>query len=373
MRTKNLFYAFFVFIACFFVCKYSNANPNFQQLTSFENEVTDELNNTTPLQSCALSLKSYLDDQANENYESNSATGDLVSRTAIFNQTFLQYVKEGYNKPEMTDLLSRDGSDIAQFLKITSDLNLDTSIAYVGMRLFHNKIKSCDLILGKVSNGILENFNEYLSRYFENQEDFYRTEVEIIRKNLEKMILNKLSDQFAQQETLDASNIAKQISDEIAMLINQGLNQLQEKIYENTTKERLRQVTLRFVETLLNKTVWDDNDAEQIWPSFILISNNIQRMAGTGIINHFDDLDDLLWSLTHCFCRYFTSFGISVPTAIYAKIEQALRKNSVPFLEEPEQDEGIKTKKEHLYEALFKAKIKAYAYEKQGIISQTMN
>jgi len=40
-------------------------------------------------------------------------------------------------------------------------------------------------------------------------------------------------------------------------------------------------------------------------------------------------------------------------------------------LEEPEQDDGIKTKKEHILEALMKAKFKAYAYEKKGIISQS--
>ncbi|KKQ11735.1 MAG: hypothetical protein US22_C0015G0006 [candidate division TM6 bacterium GW2011_GWF2_36_6] len=130
-------------------------------------------------------------------------------------------------------------------------------------------------------------------------------------------------------------------------------------------------VILRFVETLLDKTVWDDNSAEEIWPSFISVSNNIQKLALTGIIDHLDDLDDLLWSLTHCFCRYFTSFGISVPTAIYNKIELDLKNSEISFLEEPEQDDGIKTKKEHILEALMKAKFKAYAYEKKGIISQS--
>ena len=73
-----------------------------------------------------------------------------------------------------------------------------------------------------------------------------------------------------------------------------------------------------------------------------------------------------------CFCRYFTSFGISVPTSVYNKVEVDLRNNEISFLEEPEQDDGIKTKKEHIHEALMKAKFKAYAYEKKGIISESM-
>jgi len=360
MKTKNLFYVIFVLITSFFVC-----NADFQQIVDFE----DEINDGTPLQSSTLPLKVYFDEQADQ---SQTRACDLVSRTAIFNQTFLQYVKEDYNKPELTEVFSRDGSDIIQFLKITTDLNLDDSITYVGLRLFHNKIKSCDLILGKVTNSLLENFNEYLGKYFDETEDYFKTELEIIRKNLEKIIFNKLSDQFAKQENFNKSKIAQQTTDEIFTLITQSVNHLQKKFDDHKTKERLRHVTLRFVETLLDKTVWDDNSAEEIWPSFISLSNNIQNLALSGIIDHLDDLDDLLWSLTHCFCRYFTSFGISVPTAVYNKIELDLRNNTISFLEEPEQDEGIKPKKEHITEALMRAKFKAYAYEKNGIISQSI-
>lgn len=362
MKTKNLFYVIFVFVTSFFAC-----NANFEKVVDFENELSDG----TPLQSSTLPLKAHFDEQLDQPIgSSKTGTGDLISRTAIFNQTFLQYVKEDYNKPELTELLSRDGSDITQFLKITTDLNLDASIAYVGLRLFHNKIKSCDLILGKVTNSIIENFNAYLGRYFDDTDDILKTELEIIRKNLEKIILNQLSDQFSNQETFNQSTIIKKFSDDIFALINQSYSHLQKKFEDNKTKERLRNLILRFIETLLDKTIWDDNSAEEIWPSFISLSNNILNLASTGIIDHFDDLDDLLWSLTHCFCRYFTSFGISVPTDIYKTIELELRNNSVSFLEEPEQDECIKTKKEHIHEALMKAKFKAYAYEKKGIISQ---
>ena len=363
MKTKNLFYVIFVFITGFFTCK-----ADFGKVVDLE----EELGAGTPLQSSTLPLKAYFDEQLDQSNESSKTrAGDLISRTAIFNQTFLQYVKEDYNKPELTELLSRDGSDITQFLKITTDLNLDDSIAYVGLRLFHNKIKSCDLILGKVTNSIIENFNAYLGRYFDDTDDNLKTELEIIRKNLEKIILNQLSEQFSARESFNKSTIVQQISNDIFALINQSFSHLQKKFDDHKTKARLRNLILRFIETLLDKTIWDDNSAEEIWPSFIAISNNIINLASTGIIDHFDDLDDLLWSLTHCFCRYFTSFGISVPTAVYKTIELDLRNNSVSFLEEPEQDECIKTKKDHIHEALMKAKFKAYAYEKKGIISQT--
>lgn len=367
MRAKSLFFFSISFFTVSLVCNANDLSKAYCEISGFD----EELDEVTPLQSSTLPLRACFELQVDPNSpESKLRKNDHMSKTAIFNKNFLRYIKEDYNKSELTDLLSHDGSNISQFLKIVTDLNLDASTTYVGLRLFHNKIKSCDLVLGNVTSEIIEDFNENIARFFETPIDFYKTEIEIIRKNLEKIILSQLNDQFAKSEALSAFKIAQKISHEISKFIEQGLSHIENKYDEYKNKERLRQVVLRFIETLLGKTLWDDKAAESIWPSFVCISESLQKLAANGIIDHLDDLDDTLWSLTHCFSRYITSFGVTIPTAIYEKIEIDLRNNEISFLEEPEQDEGIKTKKEHIYEALFKSKIKAYAFEKKGIISQ---
>ena len=44
---------------------------------------------------------------------------------AKFNKEFLNYLKENYNRPELTEVLTYDASDISNFLKLAADLNLD--------------------------------------------------------------------------------------------------------------------------------------------------------------------------------------------------------------------------------------------------------
>ncbi len=80
-----------------------------------------------------------------------------------------------------------------------------------------------------------------------------------------------------------------------------------------------------------------------------------------------DDLDDLLWSLTHAFTRNLELFGAHLPIEFYDEIESDLT-NEVTFLENAEQDDGIKTKKETIIDALVSAKAQAFAYRSQGIL-----
>lgn len=369
MNVKNIF--LFVRISILFtVFTYAASldNSNLKQIIDFENE----LSVTTPLQSSIVPLKSYFDSQ--ENVPGGINAPKVVQNNLeldAFNKTFFNYIKEYYNKPEFTDILTYDATDICQFLQISFDFNLDSSATYVVLRLFYNKIKSCDFILNKATNSVIEGLNEGLGRFFENvPEDIYKEEIQIIRKNLGKIILGHLTDQFAQLRFLEKSNIAKQISDDVFRLLHQGVNNLQKKHAEEKTKERLRQMIIRFTEMLLEKTIWDERNSEDIWTSFQLLSDNLQKLALNGIIDEMDDIDDLLWTLTHSFCRFFNSFGITVPTAVYEAIEFDLKKNAIYFLEQPEQEAGIRTKKEHIYDALFKSKIKAYAFEKKGIIAQ---
>jgi hypothetical protein len=364
MEIKNGFLFFQVSIIfssfTFAVCQ---DNSNLKQIVDLE----DELGIATPLQSSIVPLKSYFDVKAEPAHESCKDTEKLE----IFNKNFLNYIREYYNKPEFTDVLTYDTNDICQFLQISSDFNLDPSATYVILRLFYNKIKSCDFIFSDAVNSVLESLNEHEAKFFiTSTEDVYQEEIQAIRKNLEKIIFSQLNEQFAQNQALDASLMTKKITEDVFKFMQQSINNIQQKNESIKARERLRQMIKSFVDGLVGKTVWDEQKPEEIWSSFINISINLQKLCVNDIIDEMDDIDDLLWSLTHSFCRFFTSFGIAVPISIYEKIELDLKNNAVYFLEVPEQEDGIRTKKEHIYDALFKSKIKAYAFEKKGIIAQ---
>ena len=109
-----------------------------------------------------------------------------------------------------------------------------------------------------------------------------------------------------------------------------------------------------------------------IWESVLRIANGLQLLGVHGILDHMDDLDDLLWSLVHRFSFFLDLAGSSLPVSFYEEIESDLAAKVVFFLEAQEQDETIKTKKTILLEALIKAKAKAIAFEQKGIFTDQL-
>ena len=59
----------------------------------------------------------------------------------------------------------------------------------------------------------------------------------------------------------------------------------------------------------------------------------------------------------------------TLSTAVVESIEEDLKNNVVFFLEVEEQDEGIKSKKEMIADAIVKAKAKAIALEQNGLFT----
>jgi hypothetical protein len=115
--------------------------------------------------------------------------------------------------------------------------------------------------------------------------------------------------------------------------------------------------------------MWDHTSYESIWESILTIANSIQMLGVNGIIEYVDDLDDIFWSLTYRFCYFLDLVGSGLPTSFHENIENDIDSGVIFFLELPEQDEGIKSKKQILKEALLKAKIKAIAFEKRGLFT----
>ena len=126
---------------------------------------------------------------------------------------------------------------------------------------------------------------------------------------------------------------------------------------------------IRFFETTLSKIIWNPNMYEGIWQSVLSIANGLQNLGLRGILDHMDDLDDLHWSLTYRFCFFLDLAGSHLPLEFFDEVENDLDSNVVFFLEMQEQDEGIKTKKEFITDALLKAKTKALAFERHGIFT----
>lgn len=290
-----------------------------------------------------------------------------------FNKSFFGFIKNVYNKRSYGKALSQDGSHIVEFLELSNDLKLDTSTTYVSFRLFYNKIKSydCEIIDDSVIQQILRPISTLLSRHFNQVAHKEMLDLDFLRNHTEDLLLSRFTKHYDVFQDEPGEFLTK-ISDSIVETIKKELernkksqNQIQE---EFEMQERLRQTVVKFLELALNKTIWNIKAPEGIWNSFLSIANHIHMLGVNSVVNHMDDLDDLYWSLVHAFTRNLDLFGAHFPLEFYDEVESDLVHDVVYFLEAPEQDEGIKTKKETIIDALAHAKAQAVAYHEHGLL-----
>jgi len=347
--------------------------PGLNAAVDFE----DILDESTPLEFSTKSLQAYFKNlNPTENHVSQlkSRSAQNTAKVLQFNKSFSKYIKETYNHKNYSLMLSQDGSHIIEFLKLCNELDLGEGTVYVGMRLFYNKMKSCEIIDDVVLIQLLEEVPVLLEPCFAEDSKAKVQDLTFIKNHVESLILSKLVDKFAEfQKKPDAfvSDLAQSIV-EIMKKEENAKTAVEEK---KEIRDRLYSVTMRFFDTALQRVIWYNRDSvgsEIIWRSFATIATGIQKLAEHDVIHHMDDLDDLYWSLIHRFCFYLDLSGATLPLEFYEQVENQLANKTVFFLEAKEQDEGIKTKKDTLLESLFVAKVKAIAFEKRGIVSHGM-
>lgn len=348
-------------------------DPEQLQVTSSINSLLDE--SSTPLDSSIRSLRDFFSINDIGSLALKSRNLPLASKSTRFNESFLEYIKQVYNQRSYANFLSQNSSHIKDFLEIGRELNLNSEYMYVGTRLFYNKLKEAEIVNDTVTIELLPAFATHLESHFDiQQEEQPKENLEFIKKHTEEVILYKFTEHFTRFQT-NPDTFIDELSHDLATFYRQQEEAKQQALIKRDTKQetlsRLRSTVIKFFELSINKTMWNTLQPDTIWPSVTAIANGLQSLGQHKIIDHMDDLDDLLWSLVHRFNYYIELTGADLPISFYEKVEEELIKRNVFFLEAKEQDEGIISKKQALIEALLKGKTRALA-EQDGILTRQM-
>jgi len=335
----------------------------------------DVLREDTPLEFSTAHIKALFKNYQLPTLElqGRSATQPETTIKSQFNKSLSNYIQDVYNKRGYADTLSQDGTHIIELLELGNELNLDITTVYTCLRLFYNKIKACELVDDTVIIQVLNSMPFLLERFFheDTQPENKLLNLDFLKKMTQDMIFAQFTNHFSLFETQPQTFIAN-----LSEQITQAMAEEVEKIKQITTKQnetmfmktRLRQMVIRFFELSINKSVWQMHSYEGIWNSFLTIANGLQLLGIHKIIDHMDDLDDLLWSLVHRFAFFLDLRGSTLPPQFFEEVESDLESGAVFFLEDAELDEAIKNKKDVFIEALIHAKAKSIAF-RQGILT----
>lgn len=273
------------------------------------------------------------------------------------------YLQEMYNSNDYSDYLSHNINHLIIMLGTIKKLSLDQDgavYAYTILKLFTDKMKSCEMVTYTVVEQILRFLPSLIGCYFEAEEAGYS--LRSLRTFIGQMLEAKLT-QYAPSKYSNNEKTSSSIAHSLAHI---EYKRQQETLDTKQAIWRLRLMTQRFIDTLLSKVVWSQAHYESNWPSFLKIAHLIEMLTKRNIIDHRDDVDSLQWALVHRFRYFITLTGSIFPIDFYENIEHDLKNHCVPFLLS-EQD-AVKTKNEVLLETVILGKTKAIAYRDAGII-----
>ncbi len=349
MKIKNLITIIIGIISLFSNNAYTTNNylVNFTELT--------------PLEYSNMSIKYYINTENDQNCTNITKSN---SKSSQFNRVLSKYVKEIYNNNSYANFLSQNGTHFVEFLELSNELNLDEESIYTCIRLFHNKIKSCIVVDDNVLNQMLDSMPELMERYFVKTRKPFN--LKLLKQSIDKIIMSKLSS-YSQNLQMTENNLFNNLSKEIFKNTKKEFNAQKRESEDIYKRERLRSLIIKFIELTISKLIWNHKNYSNIWSSLLNISNNLLKLAEYKIIDHMDDLDDLLWSLVHRFIFFLDLVATQLPSEFFEEAENYILNGTVFFLELEEQDKGIKTKKEFFLQALIDAKTRSLAFREIGI------
>ncbi len=139
-------------------------------------------------------------------------------------------------------------------------------------------------------------------------------------------------------------------------------------IQNRRTSSDVKNILVRFIESILDKLIWDHKDEIYVWKSFKVIGSQLQTLYERGLIPDMTTLNHCLWSLIYRFCYFIELSGSCLPVNVYSEIKKDLETESVEFLKYDEQERFILPKTELLGRALRLGETKARLYPR-GILT----
>lgn len=286
---------------------------------------------------------------------------DLFAPITFTNIGINGYLQNVYSHPDYAfDVLPYSFSHCIQLLQHSKESGQSAVVTQSIIKLFVNRVKEAPFIDAAMFADVIMVLPSLLDAHSIDGSPEWN--IDIFKKNVHDIIYSSLYHQF---------DFFKQSPADFLAMVTQSVGTMAqpsiESLYnEAVYKTQLRLSLVRFLEMALSKITWSVTEPEAIWPSMQYMIQGLVGLYQARVIT-FDDLDDLLWTLTYRFGYFVTLFATHLPSSFYDGIKMDLEQNSCVLFQVEEQEDTIRTKEQYLITALLKAETQMRAQE-HGIV-----
>ncbi len=224
---------------------------------------------------------------------------------------------------------------LIEFMEYSKNMDDPRFFCLSILNLFHNRFKDCTWAHPYAFTMFLNQLPETLKHAcFEDEA--------IIKGDIKQIIKEALMQDF---KTLKSNP-------------NAFLDQVSTTIYEHVFYNpeppliEFQGFMARFLESVINKLVWDPTEGADTWESAKLIAEKLDALVVARIIRDDTELNNLYWSLITRYCYFLDSFGSQLSKETLTAIQQDVRERTHILIALSEDEEISMTKAERLQQSL---------------------
>ncbi len=261
-----------------------------------------------------------------------------------------------FNNPRyVREKLPYSLENLSKFLRHGKQTSQGRKYCDATMRLFKQKVSESDGLSGLA-------FTEWLNE-FPGLVDHLFAEVDKgtgKKKAVKNVLYREFLSQFKELSANPAS-FFDHLADEVLAAADPDANQ-------EISRDHLRQVIIRFLETCISRLFWDPADKDT-WTNMRQIGELLGKLYQHKIIADRDDLNDLCWSLVHRICHHINTFSQELPLEFYEELRKEIQNPSSMLLTLEEQEALITSKRQALERVVLEGVAKIHA-DQMGLVTQ---
>ncbi|MBM3894660.1 hypothetical protein FJ366_03655 [Candidatus Dependentiae bacterium] len=271
----------------------------------------------------------------------------------------LEFVSQSCDDANATVRMSLNGRDVLTFIAIAKRYAFDAVVVDVGLRRFFNKFKTCLLIDDAVIHQILPELVNLLEPYLDYEKNISMA-ISAVQRDVEELMCECFL-KYTHMLSTRPNDFITKISRNIARTAYMSLES--DEIPHTRSRhdrERLRFLSIQFLNLLFDRVVWPPYAFESIWPSFVRMGSYVCDFAQKNVIIHMDDFKDIFSTLVQRFIFYINLHVNVLPSGFFRLIQSDLGAGTIFFLEYPEHADL----KKHFEYEINAAYLRALAHEK---------
>lgn len=153
------------------------------------------------------------------------------------------------------------------------------------------------------------------------------------------------------------------LTNNVISLVSKNLTKPTIEITRNETIVDIQPMLVRFIDTALNKLMWNIKTPDTIWATTKGIATELESLYDKEFIGDLSDLDDLYWTLIHRFAIFLDLSSTKLSLELLHEMHNEVVSGNLVFLSVQEQEPYLQTKRQVLEAALTSAISKRLSYE----------